>query len=314
MTSKFRMTDRIGVGLVCACLMVGFLSTAGLAANKQVTIVASMLARGSFANYVEAGFDMGIEEAKQNGYDIKLVITDSEFKLIKQAADVRDMIVSKPDLMILWPCDSRGIVPVIEDINTAGIPVVTIDIAAIGGGDVLSHIASDNYMGGALAADLIAEQMGEKGEVAIIDYPIIASMIDRVRGFKETMAKYPEIKIVAQLDGKLSRQDAFSATQSILLQHPDVKGIFGNCDEHALGALAAVEAAGRDNDMVIVGYDGTPEAIDAIKRGTALKGDAIQYGEKIGQTAIETAVSILEGEKVPQSIAVPMGLVTKADL
>lgn len=243
--------------------------------------------------------------AAKYGYD--LVINSGDWDLAKHQAQIENYIVQKVDAIIVCPCDSKGIGPAIQKANSAGIPVFTADIKAEGG-KIVSQIASDNIAGGRLAAQFLAKLLHGKGEVAIIDQPITQSVIDRVQGFMEEIAKYPGIRVVARPSGDGVRDKSMKAAEDLLQGFPNLAGIFGINDDSALGALAAVEAAGRKG-MLIVGYDGTPEARQAILRGSALKGDVVQYPLEIGRITIETIAKHLAGEVVPAEVPVKVGVV-----
>jgi ribose transport system substrate-binding protein len=236
-----------------------------------------------------------------------LIINSGDWDLAKHTAQIENYIVQKVDAIIVCPVDSKGIAPAIQKANAAGIPVFTADIKAEGG-KIVSQIASDNVAGGRLAAQYLANLLRQKGEVAIIDQPVTQSVIDRVGGFLEEIAKYPEIRIVARPSGDGVRDKAMKAAEDLLQGFPRLAGIFGINDDSALGALAAVEAAGR-KEIVIVGYDGIPEARQAILRGSALKADVVQYPLEIGRITIETIAKHLAGESVPADIPVKVGIV-----
>jgi len=236
-----------------------------------------------------------------------LIINSGDWDLAKHTAQIENYIVQKVDAIIVCPVDSKGIAPAIQKANAAGIPVFTADIKAEGG-KIVSQIASDNVAGGRLAAQYLANLLRQKGEVAIIDQPVTQSVIDRVGSFLEEIAKYPEIRIVARPSGDGVRDKAMKAAEDLLQGFPRLAGIFGINDDSALGALAAVEAAGR-KEIVIVGYDGIPEARQAILRGSALKADVVQYPLEIGRITIETIAKHLAGESVPADIPVKVGIV-----
>jgi ribose transport system substrate-binding protein len=237
----------------------------------------------------------------------QLIINSGDWDLARHQAQIENYIVQKVDAIIVCPVDSKGIAPAIQKANAAGIPVFTADIKAEGG-KIVSQIASDNVAGGRLAAQYLAKLLSGKGEVAIIDQPVTQSVIDRVSGFLEEIAKHPEIRVVARPSGDGVRDKAMKAAEDLLQGFPRLAGIFGINDDSALGALAAVEAAGR-KDILIVGYDGIPEARQAILRGSALKADVVQYPLEIGRITIETIAKHLAGEAVPADIPVKVGIV-----
>jgi ribose transport system substrate-binding protein len=255
-----------------------------------------------FYRQLEAGLR---EAADKQGY--QLTITSGDFDLAKQQSQIENFIVQGMDAIIVCPADSKGIGPAIERANEARIPVFTADISAQGG-QVVSHIASDNLAGGRLAADFIAKSLNGQGSVGIIGQQEVQSGLDRETGFKEEMKKYPGIKIVSVLNGGGVRDKALKAADDMLQGNPELKGIFGINDDSALGALSAAQARNR-NDLVIVGYDATPEAVKAIQSGTALKADVAQQPRDLGAKTIEAIQMHFSGGQVPKSIAVPVKVV-----
>ena len=291
----------VGLGIAVALLGCG----RGTETTSSKTIGVSLLTRAHvFYKDLEEGLKT---EAARDGYE--LIITAGEFDLGKQSAQIEDFIARKVDAIILCPVDSRGVGPAVKKANDAKIPVFTADIAAQEG-DVVCHIASDNVAGGRLAGEYLGKSINGKGNVAIIGQPTVTSVLDRVQGFKEAIAKFSDIKIVADVNGEGVRDRAMQAAADILQAHPDLAGIFGINDDSALGALDAVQQFKRDN-ISIVGYDAIPPAVDAITKGTALKADVIQYPKKIGETTIMKVKEHFSGATVPKIVPVEVGIVDK---
>lgn len=295
--------------LVLIILPILFLNCSKQNQTTQSKVIGvSLLTRGHiFYRDLEEGL---VSEAKNNNYE--LVITSAEFDLGKQIAQIEDFIARKVDAIIVCPVDSKGIGSGIKSANAAQIPVFTADIAAQEG-TVVSHIASDNVAGGRLAGEYLAKALSGKGNVAIINHPAVTSVLDRVQGFKEAIAKYPDIKIVSDVSGRGVRDVSLQATTDVLQAHPDLTGIFGINDDSALGALDAVQQYKRSG-IVIIGYDATPPAVDAITKETALKADVIQYPKKIGTTTIEKIKEHFAGKAVPGVVPVEVGIVDKQAL
>ena len=278
-------------------------------ATKQTkTIGVSLLTRAHiFYKDLEEGL---IAEAKKNGYE--LIITSAEFDLGKQMSQIEDFITRKVDAIVLCPVDSRGIGEGVKKANIAKIPVFTADIAS-DGGDVVSHIASDNIAGGRLAGEYLAKFLNGKGSIAIIDQPTVTSVLDRVKGFKEALSKFPDIKIVSDVNGDGVRDRAMQVAADILQAHPKLEGIFGINDDSALGALDAAMQFNRKN-IAIIGYDATDPARDAILKGTPLKADVIQYPKLIGSTTVAKIAEYFAGTTIPKIVPVEVGIVDKEAL
>jgi len=245
-------------------------------------------------------------------YGYELIVTAGEFDLGKQSAQIEDFITRKVDAIVVAPVDSRGIGPAIRKANEAKIPVFTSDIASQEG-EVVCHIASDNVAGGRLAGEFLAKSLGGKGQVAVIGQPTVTSVLDRVQGFREALAKFPGMEIVTEVNGEGVRDKAMQAASDVLQAHPGLAGIFGINDDSALGTLDAVKQFQRKN-IVIVGYDATPPAVDAIKKGTALKADVVQYPDKIGENTVDRIHDFFTGVAVPSVDPVEVGIVDAASL
>jgi len=277
--------------------------------ENQLTIGVSLLTRTHpFYQDLEAGLREG---AAKHGYE--LLVTAGEFDVAKQKDQLQDFIVRKVNAIIVAPCDSRSIGTSIKAANDAGIPVFTADIACLAEGvNIVSHVASDNVAGGRLAAQAVIGATVGMGKVAIIDHPEVESVIQRVKGFEEELATAPGLEIVAKLSGHGVKDQAFRTAEDILQAHPDLTAIFGINDDSALGALAAVEKAGKLGKVTIVGFDAVPEAREAIKAGR-IYADVIQQPREIGQKTIETINTYISGAAVAPSILIPCALFTQAD-
>jgi ribose transport system substrate-binding protein len=278
-------------------------------ARTQVRIGVSLLTRTHpFYQDLEAGL---ATEAAAHGYELN--VQSGEFDVARQKDQVENFIVDRVSAIVICPCDSKSIGTSVQAANRAGIPVFTADIAVLAEGvSVVSHIASDNVEGGRLAAEALSRALGGRGKVAIIDHPEVESVIQRVRGFEEGIAAQPGIRIVAKLSGRGMKDAAFRTAEDILQAHPDLDGIFGINDDSALGALAAVEKAGRLGRVAIVGFDAMPEAQQAIRAGR-IYADVVQQPRTIGEETIKAVAAYMAGEKVAPAHLIPCRLFTKED-
>ena len=267
------------------------------------TIGVSLLTREhDFYRELEAGLE---EAAKRHGY--RVIITTGDFDLAKQQSAIDNFIVQKVDAIIVCPTDTKGIAPAIDKANAANIPVFTADIGAEGG-KVVSHIASDNVAGGRLAAEYLAKVIGGKGNVGIVSQPELQSVIDRETGFREAIAKFPDIKIVSTINGAGVRDRSLKAADDMFQAHPDIRGVFAINDETALGVLASATSHNMKN-LTIVGYDAAPEALKAIAAGSQLKADVAQQPRTIGTQTIDAIADHFAGKPVPARIAVPVRII-----
>jgi ribose transport system substrate-binding protein len=250
------------------------------------------------------------EEATKHAFELR--VQSCEMNLGQQADQIETFVAQGVDALIVCPADSKSIGTSIQRANQEKIPVFTADISA-DSGQVVCHVASDNVEGGRLAGRFLAEQLKNKGNVIVIDHPTVKSVQDRTQGFMEEIARHPDIKIVARPPGNGMKDPSMRAMESMLQRHPDVRAVFAINDDTALGALAALEAAGR-KDILIVGYDGTPEAQAKIRQGGQLVADVVQHPDKIGVTTIQMIADHFAGKTPPATVPVEVSLITRASL
>ena len=245
-------------------------------------------------------------KAKADSLQAKLTVVDAQNDASKQAADVEDLIQQGVKLIIINPVDSAAVASAIESANKAGIPVITVDRSA-GGGKVISHIASDNVAGGKLAGDYMLKSIAAGSDVAMLEGVAGSSAaIERGEGF--TKAVEGKVKIIAIQTADFDRSKGLSVMENILQANPNIKAVFAQNDEMALGALEAIAAAKKD--IMVIGFDATADAVAKVKEGK-LAATVEQQPKLIGEQAIDAAVKYLSGEQVPASIPVELKLVTK---
>lgn len=245
-------------------------------------------------------------KAKELG--VNLIVVDAQDKPSKQINDIEDLIQKKVDLIIINPTDSSAIVPAIESANKAKIPVITVDRGARGG-TVVAHIASDNVLGGKMAADFIAQALKGKGKVAmLVGIPGTSAARDRGAGFEAQLKKYPGIRLVAKQTANFNRAEGLKVMENILQAYPDIDAVFAQNDEMALGAIEAIKAAKKLGKIIVVGFDAIPDALEAVKKGEMAATVAQQPG-LMGELAVEKAVDYLKTKTI--YIPVDLKLVTK---
>lgn len=258
------------------------------------------------------------EEARKHGYEV--VVLSGERDAKKQAEQVNEFIVKEVDAIVLNPCDSKSIGPAIQRANAAGIPVFTNDIKYDGdAGEVVCHVATDNYQGGKLAGEAMVKLLRETGgKVAILHFPQAESCQLRVKGFREVVDAHnaadgaAQIEIATTLDGGGVRDEGFVAAKDALEAHGDLTAIFAINDPSALGAYAALEAAGKVDQVTIIAFDGQRIGKEAIRDGKILC-DPIQFPDQIGRVTIQQIIKHFNGEEVPPEILIPSKLYYRED-
>lgn len=243
-------------------------------------------------------------EAKAEELGAELSVVDAQDNASKQASDVEDLIQQGVDLIMINPVDSEAVTAAVESANSAGIPVITVDRSAAGG-EVVSHIASDNIAGGEMAGEFLVSLVGEGALVAELEgVPGSSAARERGEGFNNIAAD--SLEVVAKQTANFNRSEGLTVMENILQSNPDITGVFAHNDEMALGALEAIEAAGKD--ITVVGFDATDDAVKAVEEGR-LAGTIAQKPQMIGEMAVDAAVKSLNGEEVEASIPVELELI-----
>ena len=240
---------------------------------------------------------------------VKLIVVDAQDDSAKMIGGIEDLISKQVSALLVNPTDADAVVPAIQKANEAGIPVFTVDRGA-SGGEVVSHIASDNVAGGKMAAEYLCEAIGAAGNVVELQGIAGTSAArDRGEGFNAYMAEScADAPIVAQQTANFNRDEGLTVFENILQAQPEIAGVFAHNDEMILGAIQAAEAAGRSG-IVFVGFDAIDDAVQAVKDGK-LAATVAQQPALMGQLAVETAGKFLAGETVEAYIPVALSLVT----
>ena len=204
-------------------------------------------------------------EQKAGELGVKLIVVDSQDDPAREATNIEDLIQKQVDALLINPTDADAVVPSVKKANAAGIPVFTIDRGAAGG-NIVSHIASDNVAGGKMAGEYLVKILGGKGKVVELEGIAGTSAArDRGKGFNEVVAANPDIEIVARQTANFNRAEGLSVFENILQAHPEIDGVFAHNDEMILGAIQAAEAAGRGDKILFVGFDAVDDAVRAVK-------------------------------------------------
>ena len=246
------------------------------------------------------------DEATKRG--IQLVVTDAQGQTAKQVADVEDLIARKVDMIVLAPRTFDGLTPALEAAKAAKIPVILVDRAAKGtaGVDYVTELASNYKEQGRRAAEWLAAQT--KGTANIVELsgtPGASVADDRANGFREELAKYPNMKIIASQTGNFSRATGQGVMQNIAQSlGKKITAVYAHNDEMAIGAIQALTAAGLKpgTDVTIVSVDGSRAALEAIDRGEL--GATVESNPRYGPLAFETIEKYRKGEKLPPKILV----------
>ncbi|ANC78991.1 D-ribose ABC transporter substrate-binding protein [Fictibacillus phosphorivorans] len=247
-----------------------------------------------------------IDEAKKQGAEV--IVVDAQNDSAKQVNDVEDLLQQGIDALLINPTDSAAISTAVQSANNLEVPVVTLD-RSTDKGDVATLVASDNVKGGQMAGDFIAEKLGEGAKVAELEgVPGASATRERGKGFHNVADE--KLDVVAKQTADFDRTKGLNVMENVLQGNPDIKAVFAHNDEMALGALQAINSSGRD--VLVVGFDGNEDAINAVKEGK-LAATVAQQPDLIGELAVKAASDVLAGKKVEEKIAAPLKLMVKEE-
>ncbi|MGW3284699.1 ABC transporter permease/substrate-binding protein [Streptomyces sp. NPDC001002] len=249
-------------------------------------------------------------EAKKLGVD--LTVTDAQNDASQQANQLQNFTSSSLGAIIVNPVDSDAASNSVQAADKAKIPVIAVD-RGVNKASVDALVASDNIAGGELAAKTIAEKLGGSGKIVILQGQAGTSAArERAQGFSDGLKAYPGIQVVAQQPADFDRTKGLDVMSNLLQAHPDVQGVIAANDEMALGAIKALGSkAGKS--VSVVGFDGTPDGLTAVKGGS-LYASVAQQPTQLGKIAVENALKAIQGKKVQQTIKVPVKVVTKENV
>ncbi|HEY0524321.1 MAG TPA: ABC transporter substrate-binding protein [Stellaceae bacterium] len=248
-------------------------------------------------------------EAQKLGW--QLVYTDAAGSAAKQVSDVDSMIAQGVDLIFLAPREEKPLIPAVMKAKRAGIPVILLDrrvdaSLAKPGQDYVTFIGSDFIDQGRRAAEWLIRKTGGNAKIIELQGTIGSSPAnDRRKGFADVIAKAPGMQIVASQSGDFTRDKGRQVMETLLQAHPEATVVYAHNDEMAMGAIAALEAAGRKpgQDITIVSIDGTRDALQAIVDGKI--GAVVESNPRFGPKAFETAKHYASGEKIDLWIKIP---------
>lgn len=320
MKSRTLLTTLLGV-LVVAALLVGCVAptaapaaapaeSSEAAATEAPAAEAAPAGDGIYIPVISKGFqhqfwqavELGAEKAATDlGVEITFEGPETESQVDKQMEMLQVALQKNPDAICLAALDSQAMLPLLEQAQAAGIPIVAFD-SGVEGDIPVTTVATDNVAAAAAAADHMAELIGGEGEVAIIAHDQTSRTgIDRVEGFTKRMAEqYPNITVVDVQYGAGDHAKSTDLAKAIIQAHPNLKGFFGANEGSIIGVLNAATELGTKG-LVIIGYDAGAQPKQAIRDG--LQAGAIsQDPVSIGYKCVESAVKAINGEELPKFI------------
>ena len=241
--------------------------------------------------FFKAEADGAAAKAKELGYDTMVLVHDDDAN--KQSELFDSAIAAGVKAIILDNAGADATVAAVQKAKDAGIPSFLIDREITASGIAVSQIVSNNYQGAQLGGEEFVKLMGEKGDYAeLLGKESDTNAGIRSQGYHDIIDQYPDLKLVASQTANWSQTEAYTVMESMLQAHPEIKGVISGNDTMAMGAWAALEAAGR-TDVVVVGFDGSNDVRDSILKG-GIKATVLQPAYAQAQMAVEQADKYLK--------------------
>ena len=297
-----------------------FLRTTALAATL---VLGAMMPGAALAqDKIKIGFSQGTmnhpwrvamvegnkKYAAEHYPDVDLIVTDGNNDASKQVADVESLIAQGIKVLMISPLTEQALTPVVKEAMDAGIKVVTLDRKV--NTPVTVHVGGENLPLGVGAGEFLAKKLNGKGNIIELQGTAGASAtIDRNKGFAEAIAKHPDMKVVASQNCDYTRDKAVKFMEDMVQRFGpgQIQAVYAHNDEMALGAIQVLEAAGRLNEVAVVGIDGQETAFEAVKQGKLAATFVYPF---VAPEGIETAYKVAKGEEVPETITLPTVSVT----
>ena len=287
--------------VLCSSLLVGCGKNTN-SDTQKIGLIVSTLNNPFFVD-----LKTGIEnQAKKLGYDV--VVLDSQNDPAKEVSNMEDISVKDVDVVLLNPVDSDSAIASVMVANNLDLPVITVDRAA-NGGEVVSHVASDNAEGGKMAAQYLINQLGDNANIVELEGIAGSSATrDRGAGFDNEIEN-SNLNIITKQSADFDRTKGLSVMENIIQSKGDIDAVFAQNDEMALGALRALQDANMDN-VLVVGFDATDDAVASVNKGE-MSATIAQQPILIGETAVNLTHRFLSGETVEAFAPVELKLISK---
>ena len=309
-TKILGLASILSLGLVAtAC---GTTETPNAVNDEQANLGTESIVVGVSLSTLTNPFFLDVEQgirAVAESNDVVVHVVGANDDAAVQSSGVDDLLQLGLDMLIINPVDASAIVTTIEYINNShGIPVITLDRTS-DGGVVISHVASNNVLGGIQAAEFIVEQAGEGAIVVELEgQPGASAARERGEGFNSIADD--SLNVVARQTANWSRAEGLSVLESVLQAHPQIDAVFAHNDEMALGAVEALRANGLLDQVIVVGFDGIDDAIASVNAGE-MNATVAQQPVLMGEMALNVALDYLAGNSVSNSIDTPLQLITE---
>jgi ribose transport system substrate-binding protein len=307
------MAKKLSIMLVAVALVTLIVSGCSKepqpGAKKRVAVVVSTLNNPWFVVLKDAAKT----RAEELGYDVD--VFDSQNSPAAESGHFDTIVDGKYAAILFNPTDAEGSIASVKRARDAGIPTFCMDREISATDVAISQILSDNFTGCVALGEYFVQKVGEKGKyVELLGLLGDKNTFNRSNGFHSVVDNYPELKMVEQQTADFDRTRAMEVTESILQAHPDIDAVFCGNDAMAMGAYRALATAGKAEDVMVFGFDGAKDVIDAIRAGEIMA-TGMQFPKKMAQMAADCADQYLKGKRdFPQKVPVAVELVTQENI
>jgi inositol transport system substrate-binding protein len=291
-------------------MLAGCGQKSNLPASHQVTI-------GISYQNLQNEFIINIQDAvraEASKTNVNLVEADGEGKAEDQISQVQNFIAQGVNAIILNPYDREGSAPAVDLAVKAHIPIIVVNALVSNLNEANAYVGSDDSEAGRIAAQHIMDLLHGKGNIAVIHGPNGHSAeVQRSEGIRQVLAKYPDAKIVVEQTANWDRTQALNLMENWLASGQPIDAVIAQNDEMALGAVKAIEAAGKQNQILVIGIDAIPDALKAVADGR-MAGTVFQDAKGQGSLAVDLAAQLAQGQAVKHDNYIPFQLVTKENV
>ncbi len=274
--------------------------------NKPIKIGVSMLFDDLWLTTLRDA--MTKYAASQPG--VELIMVDSKEDVATQLGQVENFVAQKVDAIVLIPANTDAADPMTKAAQDAGIPLVYVNRLPANLPEGVAYVGSDSIQAGIMQAEWLAEKLGGKGNVVIMNGNLAQEAAQkRTEGEKQVFAKFPDIKIIKEDTGNWHRDEGLALMENWLSSGDQIDAVASNNDEMAIGAIQAIEAAGKLGQILVGGVDASPDALQEMDK-ERLNVTVFQNAAGQGEGGIKAAIALARGEKIDQITWVPFELVT----
>lgn len=300
----------ICLSLVCALLLSRYTESSLLSEKKPLLFGATYM---TMNNPFYGVMDEELRNQVEANGDV-MITMDPQLSLQRQIDQIHTMMDQGIDVLIINPVDSRGLVEVLKEVKQKGIYIIAIDTSVYEGEDFIDYtVVSDNYQAGVLCAKYMMEEK-EMANIVLLSHEAANSAVERLNGFKDTIAQNPNYKIVVEVDCEGQLEKSMPLVEGLFERKVDFDVIMALNDPAALGAVAALqEQQIKKDEIMVLGVDGAPEAKVLIKEGY-MSGTVAQYPKKMAKKAIQAAYQLSLGKQKLQEEKIGVGMVNQKNI